>query len=649
MIRVSGRRSSLCVVILLMASATAMSNLNTTGEPIGVTGAAADLPTPWIAGRRATAQVRLEPLGLENVVTAPADAFRRVRLQPEGTLKDYEIFSNHVIRHLVEPDGRTSRLTFLAAVEWPWVVLLIDRGERPADARGDEQPLIIDVECEANLDYMNQFSAADPQHYQWIDKGFVVVSSDHPDLNNIILTDARVEVQGPNTADVTPGQPIKARLYFATRQGLIAWGAAEDDLFWKILPETNRAAFDKDLKHIVAAEQATSGAQPQTPDEDLNKFMRLTRFWLHKSVRLLPVGTPYKADAENNEEIAVPTDAPEQPRLSTTGSVQFMREALLFTPELRPVYQNALHVLHEHAKNLEESIPASITFGGGARKLTYDRIARGQHAYWIIAAVDLILWTGDREFGEKLWPDIETVLEQISRPDRQAVASTSPATRPSTSRSAETISPAELHALNNRAVVRGAHLADFLGKREQAGKLRRESPSSNQTTGNAPNGQPKPTNACCAARAQDHDIFRADFWTWRDRTAIDKAIPELTRRAGEELALGLPAACAWPLRTDTPTGCLLASARALRTISAGLFGLEAVSDGLEIDPHLPRSWPSMTLSQVPFRGRTLDINVKRGEQPAATLNGKPWKGPLVAEKDLQSGENRLEIIAPREP
>lgn len=641
--RTSGCKSNLWVVILMMASGAEVAYANAMVEPLKATSVEADRPLPWIVGRRAMARIRIEPLELENVAAAPVDAFRRIRLRPAGILQEHEIFPHRIVRHLLEPDGRTTRLTFFAAAEWPWVVLLIDRGDRPADAQGEEQPLMIEIDCEPSLDYMNYFAAADLQHYQWTEKGFVVVNSDHPDLNNVLLTNAQIEFEGPNSDDVVSGKAIKGKYRFAARQGLVAWGAAEDDLFWKILPETNRAALEKDLKQIIAAEEAASGTRLNTPDEDLNRFIRGTRPWLNKSIRLLPVGAPFKADAENNEELAVPTDAPEQPRLSTAGSVQFMREALLFAPDLQPVYLNALKVIQNHAKNLERTMPASITFGGGAKKLSYERVSLGQQAHWIMAAVDMILWTGDRELGEKLWPDIETVLKQIAQPDRQSAAATEAATCPSTSRPVEIITPAELHDLNTRAVVRSSQLADFLGKRELAGKLRRESAADSVT-----DDRPKPANTCCVA-VKEQNIFRAVFWTQRDRAAIDKAMPDLVRRVGEELTLGLPAACAWPMQKDTPTGCLPSAARALRIVSVGLFGLEAVADGLQIDPHLPRSWPSMTLSQVPFRGRTLAISVKRGEQPASTLNGKPWKGPLVAEKDLQLGENRLDITLPREP
>ncbi|NLX13224.1 MAG: hypothetical protein GXY44_06155 [Phycisphaerales bacterium] len=649
MSRISGRIPGLWTATCLMVILSVVASANAVDKPLGLTGPAAELPAPWIAGRRATARVRLEPLGLENVVTAPADAFRRIWLRPEGELEKYEVFPNYVVRNLREPDGRSSRLTFFAAAEWPWIVLLIDRGAKPSDHAGDEKPLAIEVECEPNLDYINQFAGADHQHYQWTDKGFMIVNSDHPDLNDVLLTDARIEVEGPNADQLTPGKTIKARLYFTGQQGMVVWGAGEDDLFWKVLPETNRAALETEFKNIMAAPQTALGAQVQTPDEGLNRYMRLTRLWLYKSVRMLPVGEPYKADATDNQEIAVPVDAPNQPRISTAGSIQFMREALLFAPDLETVYQNALRVLDMHAKNREQVIPASITFGGGARKLAYDQALLGHHPQWVIAASDLVLLSGNREIGEQLWPTVERVIESIVRTDQPATFARSRAICQSGARSAENNAMAERTAWTNRASARVAELAEYLGKQEAAARWRREAVAGGQALDLRSGSQPTQMNSCCAARPRVWDVHGVDLWYWRDRVAIDRAVQELLRRAGEELALGLPAACIWPVQADMPTGCLTPVLRALRTVSVGLFGLEAVADGLLIDPYLPRTWPSMTLSQVPFRGRTLTITVKYGEHPVAKLNDDLWEGPLVLERELQPGDNRLDIVLTREP
>jgi len=69
-----------------------------------------------------------------------------------------------------------------------------------------------------------------------------------------------------------------------------------------------------------------------------------------------------------------------------------------------------------------------------------------------------------------------------------------------------------------------------------------------------------------------------------------------------------------------------------RIVIEGLFGLKGTREGLQIRPQLPSHWPEARVRRR-FRGVTYDIHIRRGAQPALSIDGEAVEGDVLPLRD----------------
>jgi hypothetical protein len=223
----------------------------------------------------------------------------------------------------------------------------------------------------------------------------------------------------------------------------------------------------------------------------------------------------------------------------------------------------------------------------------------------------VVLYSGDRELGEKLWPAVEQTLAWMRHGQKKA-ASTSPSTCP-TAAQGEPGPCLELWRM--LALERSAELARFIGKGDQGIQLDRNAQAARQAYKRACASEPASVKDSCMR-------------VWAETGSISERLAERFFEVR-------------PDQADQLAGGTRAWAGSVLPVV--LFGLKPVADGLEVNPWLPAGWSEISLSAIPFRGKTLTIVVRQGNRPTVLLNSKPWREMLIRDKELISGENRLEI------
>ena len=82
----------------------------------------------------------------------------------------------------------------------------------------------------------------------------------------------------------------------------------------------------------------------------------------------------------------------------------------------------------------------------------------------------------------------------------------------------------------------------------------------------------------------------------------------------------------------------------LRSIQLAMFGLNFSAEGIRFAPHLPERWGRVTLSNLPYRGGLLELQLTgQGSQIATLLlNGKKQNAPFLSAEEL-SGNSQIEV------
>ncbi|MBM4087997.1 MAG: hypothetical protein FJ276_01000 [Planctomycetes bacterium] len=658
--------------------------------------ASAQVPPPFIAGRRATARVMVSTHGLDHVANAPAEAFRRVAWRSEGLSTSVEIHANHVVRRQVTASGGDIRWTFLSAETAPWSAVLLERSS--------DGPFRVDIECVPHLDYIAKFLAKPPQQAEWQERGLIVTSPDHSELRAAVFTDARI-VQS-QVEDVRGGAMLAtATLEFTGPMGYLLFTSGPSEVVAQIERTVDAAAISAELQRVVttAATILDDGARLDTPDPALNAFARASRIWFHKGSRRLPFGPPWSTDATENQEIDVLTASPDYHGVFANDCVQTALEGMLVAPSLRPVYDTGLDTLYEHAKNCDGYIPEAVEFIFGKPEVFIQGIRIGQHPQWIAALASVVLLSGDAELGERLWPGVELALgyyvdsngDGVNDWDQMAYPE-----QPDTTGYRGGMLYAQAKWV--WAFDRAAELALYLRKPDAAAELaarRDQAQAALERAFARPDGyavwltpegrhhehqghnmilpvalgvaSPESARRAMATMTgpavwlDPYGPLRANrgsglaggdrvwaFMRWNFVQALfadgqaDGAAAHAGAWARQELAMGLsaPESFPTPITGITGQGYVWTAGRALRSLTVGLFGLQPMAEGLAVDPNMPTGWPRMSLSNVPYRGRLLSIEVMRGPEAARRLNGQPFSGPVVPAGKLRDGANRLEIV-----
>ncbi len=82
----------------------------------------------------------------------------------------------------------------------------------------------------------------------------------------------------------------------------------------------------------------------------------------------------------------------------------------------------------------------------------------------------------------------------------------------------------------------------------------------------------------------------------------------------------------------------------LRALYLGVFGLRFERDGLRFAPHLPDGWSGVTLTDLPYRGETIDVTLTGSGSTVASfkIDGETWKDAFLPAAGLL-GRRRVEI------
>lgn len=672
------------------------------GDLITVVAATEPIPPPFVAGARATCRVHPLQARLDHVAAAPAEAFRVVEIRPVGLTDSLEVHTNHVVRTVIEPSGAETRWTFFASPDGPWVGWLIERPGAPEALRAG-------IELEPHLDYISKF-LSQPQHSaRWTEGGLELATPEHPELVAAMVSDGAITPQGPSESILAPGERLAADLIVEGEAAFVIFAAGPAGAVRAALDSVTLEMVRSELAAVLAAEEAAAseGVRLTTPDEELNRFARQNRIWFHKARRLLPFGKPFSVQGAANQEIDVLAASPDYHGVFANDCVQTGIEGTLVAPSLFPVYLNNLDVLHRHADNSGGAMPEAVEFWLGGTELFIQPLRIGQHPEWIATAASLVLLSGDRELGERLWPGVDLALRHYVDSDSDGVNDWELAAYPEQPDTtgwqggflyAQAWWVWSLHLASEMAQYLGRPEVVPLGERAVAAQEAMERAFA-RDDGYAvwldDRGNQHPHVGHCAilpvalgvastesatrvvdAMASEavwldpFGPYRANrgsglaggdrvwgFMRWNYIQALFEAgRPDTAARysgvwARQELNAGLPAPESYPspITGITGQGYVWTAGRALRALTFGLFGLRPLAEGLRIDPKLPAAWPEMELASVPLRGRLLDIVVRRSGDPASTLNGEPWAGPVVRESDLRDGRNELIIELPDSP
>lgn len=681
-----------------------MAGWMTANRPIIVLHDAQSSPPVFVAGRRAAARVYVERLDLDNVSAAPAEGFRHVQMEPLGaTVTRTEVCPNRVVTTLADAQGGTITWTTFAAREEPWIAVLIDR-----TASNTNDQLSVTLRCTPNVDYIHKFAGTGKQDYAWIGSRLNVACRDHPELAAAITSSGRVNPISSPEGEFVPGESLTAHLSFTGREEFIVFGAGEAGSLGRCLAGISAPRVQRELLDVISeeAQALDSGVQLDTPDVELNRFFNLSRIWFQKNVRTLPFGPPYSTDASRNEEIEVLTASPDYHGVFANDNVQTALEGMIVGPSLKYVYENGLDVLYKHSANCFGYIPEAVEFWLGRQEVFIQGLKIGQHPEWVVSLASVALLSGDRELGKRLWPGVELALQYFVDMNGDGVNEWDTAAypeQPDTTGYRNGMLYAQ--AWWAWAFERAAELGKFLGMNDKAEILSQRATAAREAMervfGRAdgfgvwlsPEGKlhphqghcmiiPVALGLCTQDRAdkvigtmvspgvwlEPYGPLRANrgseihggdrvwgFMRWQFVQALvkagkaDLAVSYAGAWARQELESGLlaPESFPTPITGITGQGYVWTAGRAIRSLTYGLFGLNPMADGIVIQPQLPSQWDHMALKGLPYRGKTMDIDVASGSVPLATLNGESWCGPLVRDTELQAKHNHLMIVVDR--
>lgn len=655
------------------------------------------LPPSFITGRRGTARIDLARGEIRHIAFSPIEAFRSIQIQIPALSTHSQIYTNHGVHHVVLDADRSLKLTCVMAREQPWMALICDLQSH------SESPVELTLKIDPNLDYIHKFQGRSPHTVDRSGQRVEITQPDHPELLAVIDSDLDM---GSSASSIQNQGILSLPIH---RSGVIRFGAGYRDQIRTELGDLDADRVQQELDQVIELEHQwiEHGAQLICPAPILNRFFQLSRSWFHKSIRRLPFGSPYSTDLEHNQEIDLVAASPDYHGVFANDCIQSAAEGMIVAPQLKDCYRQGLEALYFHAPNLGDQIPESIELIHGDRRLYYAPLRIGQHPEWIVSLAACVLWSGDRDLGEQLWPGVRWALRYFVDPwdVGLCVWDTSAYPEQPDTRGYQfgrvyaqawwiwaldlgselagylgyTWEQKQLKTLGERA---SAALETYFGRSDGYGSWLAESgelhPHQDHemiipiALGVAPRQRAERVIETISSPQMWLDPFgprRAHrgsqigggewvwgFMRWNWIQALlqyghaDRAVELAQGWAQAELESGLRASEVFSHSTATGItgeGYVWTAARASRALSYGLFGIQLKQDGLKICPQLPSAWPEMSLQHLNFRGRILNITCRRGD-PISQLNGRPWSGPVIRETDLDQQSNHL-ILSPTAP
>ena len=641
-----------------------------------------------VAGKRAVALVSASEDSIHNISAAPVEMFKKVEIDGLGTRTKVCVYPNHIEK--LHTNGTAKlRTRFFAARNEPWFGVLM---EFDSDAGG-----FVSLRLEPHLDYISKFLSGSGQICEMRNGRIEVSSPEHREIKAAVITDGGWE-------NFRSGIPVQAYIRFSKRMGYIVFAGGEVPRVDALLDTMNMAALNDEFEQVVAtcSSAINGGAQLETPDTELNRFFSLSRIWFIKSLRTLPFGDPYGIDATMNREVDVLTASPDYHGVFANDNVQTSLEGYLVCPQMVDVFRNDCDVLLNHSRNCEGYVPEAVEFFKGRPELFIQGLKIGQHPEWIVSVASLVLLTGNREIGEGFWVGIELALGFFQDSNGDGVGEWDTAGYPEQPDTTGYRS-GMLYAQTWWVWAFGlaSELAAFLGKHTEASDLERRGTAAMEAlervfgTGFgygswlSGSGALHPHRGHCMIlpvalglasgegshrvlhTVQSEDMWnepfgalRADkksginggawvwaFMRWNLISALfrggepDRAAQLAGAWSRQELSAGLPAMESYPtpITGITGQGYLWTAGRAIRALTYGMFGIGLHADGISFNPSLPRGWPEMMLTSLPYRGSNLSVSVKRLEARYIALDGRELTGNLVPAELLHGEMHRIDI------
>ncbi|MHB0998306.1 MAG: alpha-L-rhamnosidase-related protein [Armatimonadota bacterium] len=426
----------------------------------------------------------------------------------------------------------------------------------------------------------------------------------------------------------------------------------------------------------------------KTPDAGINRFFNKTKLWAYKDVRVLPFGEPYNLkDGLANRRLAVLTASPVYHGVFANDNIQSIWEWGALGSGLYPVLENSLDVM------LGFDTPESVEWISGDGSIFLSALKIGQHAEWVTGASSLILWSGKKEYLDKYWPKIKTILSRFAEFDKDHdylddySSSTFPehpdpgsynhemlyasafwykafdfasevaksADDPGLSR--EYASTARLigkainakfgsdwgyagwldsrhtqhrHINHNSVLPVQYGLAD----KQMADKVFDSLFSPISMTPRGPmhmDSEHQYTVSSFAWAFQRWNMVHALFEAGRTDHALEVMSEWISQESKPDIQYGAPEA----FREDgsvSSLGYSWTAGRALRSALFGLYGIRLQSDGFAVQPNLPSSWQKMELKNLEIRGTVFDIEIIRSDKQSMAIDGKSISGNTIQEQ-----------------
>lgn len=641
-----------------------------------------------VAGLRAVCIVEVGNATLTHLCAAPVELFRSANFEGLGPPRSGSVRLNHCTLRF-RNRLLSTKCTFFASVDEAWIGVLI---QRTMAVRQD-----VRISFVPHLDYLGKFQGSDEQSVTLDEKGVTVRCLDHPEIVAAIMSDAsRAEVEGR-------GSTVKLQL--TARRHFVAFAGGTHDAVDAL---RNRLRLQSVAAELSRAKSESGvaladGATLRTPDRGINRFFHESRIWFLKACRCLPLGSPHRTDTSENDDVSLLTASIDYPGVFANDCVQSSMEGMIVAPRLRQVFVNGCAVLRGYMEACGGYLPESVECITGSRLAFIQSMKIGQHPEWIASVASLVLLTGDAELGHYYRPAIRDTLRYFQDSNGDGVSEWDTSAYPEqpdttgyrsgvlyaqawwvwayglAAEAAEFLGfDSDARELRDRAAAASKAMEERFGRDDGYGSWLNQDGSLHPHRGHsaiiplslglAPAERAR--RVLEAATAPDvwlppfgprradaaHPVAGGDvvwgFMRWNLVSAMfrygqaDRAAALASQWSREELAQALPAPESFPraITGITGNGYVWTAARALRSLSFGLFGIELRANSLEFNPVLPTRWRLMELRRIPYRGRTFTVRVVRGADDCIRLDGRTVPAAIVSESDLRSdGKTTLEI------
>lgn len=291
-----------------------------------------------------------------------------------------------------------------------------------------EQPVTLTVGQSAVLRVGNpncpQPVSIAEREYGLAGAGFRVSNVEFPDLFCRLRTNLPGE---PVILNSETGKPArlheKAKLSYR-QEGAITLGPGESGDYWLMLtggrtgdytfsfePSTELAVRELAKLREWQAERLRQAPQLTTPDEEVNALFDWFKIAPWRCSYDIHLGKPYSMTTRDNERVRVlcPTfeSAYDYYGIWANDTVETLWEYGCLGREFYPVMANTIEVFYQRGipESAELPLPTGLPW--------HNTGDFGQHGQWVNAAAQYLLWTGDRNEFDRIWPQIRQVLAEL--------------------------------------------------------------------------------------------------------------------------------------------------------------------------------------------------------------------------------------------